>query len=142
MSNGFVQRFKGRVQAAQLWLAGVPMNGPQSVLAFTTASATITPPSAIATLTATTGISVFTLGYAPLFGQELSLAVISVSSGVQIKAAAGTSFDPSTNTVIKSTQVQTITLLGVSTTKWSIKSVFPPSTLSTLINGITLSTTT
>lgn len=141
MANGFTQRWKGKVAAVQLWVAGVPQNGPQAVVAYSTAGTqTLAGSGAIETINASSAISIWTMGYGPTPGREQVIDLITVSSGAFIKAAAGASFDPSTNTVIKSTYAESITLLGLSTTKWAIKSVFPGTTLGG--SGITLSTTT
>ena len=148
MSNGFVQRFKGKISAASLWLGGTQQFGPGAVGVYSTNSVASTAGILISgagasnTINASSAISIFALNFPPVQGSEFELGLINVSSGVFIKASPGTSFDPSTNTVIKSTYAMMITLVGLSTLKWGIKSVFPPP--STLVggSGLTLSTTT
>lgn len=143
MPSGFNQRWKGKIAAAQLWIGGVAQNGPSAVTAYSTAGTqTLAGSGAIETINASSALSIFTMGYGPSPGREQVIDLIVVSSGAFLKAAAGASFDPSTNTVIKSTYAQSITLIGLSTTKWAIKGLFPPA--STLVggSGITLSTTT
>lgn len=146
MATGFQQRWKGKIAIAAAWFGGVQEFGVGSGFSGTDATVTKTIPASAgsASLTASTGIAtaIWTLGAVPQPGQELEIALTTISSGIFIKAAAGTSFDPSTNTVMKSTYAQMITLYGLTTAKWAIKSLFPPP--STLIggSGVTLTTTT
>lgn len=144
MSNGFLQRFQGKISAAALWVAGYPQAGPGSAVAYSTAAGEQTlGPEKVSLITASSALSVFDLGSPPYPGVEKDIHIVSVSSGVFIKAAAGTAFDPSTNTVFKSTYAMLVSLIGETSLKWGIKSVFPPSTAGVATNGgITLSTTT
>lgn len=145
MATGFVQRFKGKIAVAAAWFGGVQEFGPGTLFVGTTALAALTVPAAngAATIASSSALTIWTLGQSPVAGAELEISLIQVSSGVFIKAAAGTSFDPSTNTVMKSTAARTITLYGLSTLKWAIKSVFPGDTVGTISpSGITLTTTT
>ncbi len=148
--NGFVQRWKGKVAlpVGGLFIGGVSVTPSAADLNTVLAAGTLTAYTTAgtqniaagnATISASSALSIFSMLEAPKVSVERVLSLILVSSGVFIKAAAGTSFDPSTNTVIKSTYAQQITLFGLSTTKWSIKSVFPVSTIG---GTLTLSTTT
>lgn len=160
MASGFTQRWNGKVLAKLLGLGsqgitlfsltGNPNLTPADLLtvdgagggaAYSTAGTqTIAGAVGVQTITSSSALSIWTLGALPYNGAELTLAIILNSSGVFIKAAAGSSFDPSTNTVMKSTIASQITLVGISTAKWAIKSVFPASTFAN--SGLTLSTTT
>lgn len=142
--SGFNQRWKGKIAAAAAWFGGVQEFGPGSLFVGTTAgSQTIPAANGAASIVSSSAISIWQIGAVPQPGVELEISLLTVSSGVFIKAAAGTSFDPSTNTVMKSTGARTITLFGLSTLKWSIKSVFPGDTVGNISpTGLTLSTTT
>jgi len=142
--SGFTQRSKGKVAFSEMWAQGVQQFGQGSVIAYTTAGTqTISGQSAFATIASSSVISIWQMGSPPAPGAEFVMDIISVSSGVFIKASSVASFDPSTNTVIKSTYAMTITLIGLSSVKWGIKSVYPPSTIGVApLAGITLSTTT
>lgn len=142
--SGFIQRWKGKVAVAAAYFGGVQEFGAGSLFVGTTAGAqTIPATNGAASIASSSAISIWTIGAIPQAGAELEIALISVSSGVFIKAAAGTSFDPSTDTVMKSTGARTITLYGLSSLKWAIKSVFPGDTVGNISpTGITLTTTT
>lgn len=144
-ATGFNQRWKGKIKAAVLMVGPTFFNGPQSVQSYSTASGvsgqTIGQQASIANISASSGGAVFTLSD-PLPGIDLDL-VLAPTSAIFIKASAGTAFDASTNTVIKSTYAMMLTLTGISTLAWRIQGVFPPSTAGVAPNsGITLSTTT
>lgn len=157
--SGFTQRWQGKVLAKLLGvgsggitlysLTGAPnltpadlysIDGAATVTAYSTAGTqTIANPGGVDVITASSAISIFTLGSLPVLGVRKTLTLI-VSSGVFIKAAAGSAFNSSTATVIKSTAALTnIELLGRSTANWEIMSVYPVSTLG---QTLTLSTTT
>jgi hypothetical protein len=140
--TGFNQRWKGKITAASLWLGGTQEYGSGAVYAGTSDASTIPFQYGSAVVASATAAAVYQMQQMPSPGAEFEFIITSVSSGIFLKAASGASFDASTNTVIKSTYAQTITLYGRSTVKWSVKSVFPAA--STLIggSGITLSTTT
>lgn len=143
MPSGFQQRFKGKVSAGALWLGGAPQFGAGSVIPLTTNAALNIPNVGTATLVSSSAATVWQMLGAPQQGLEMEIVTLNVANSVFIKAAPGTSFDPSTNTVIKSTQAQNIAMIGLSTVKWSIKSVFPASSAGGApLGGITLSTTT
>lgn len=144
MATGFVQRFKGKIVAAAQFFGPTQVYGPGTVFAGSTASATLqTIPQAngVATINASSALSIFSLQGLPSPGAKLLLA-LTVSSGVFVKAAAGSAFDASTNTVFKSTYSMQVSLTGLSTVAWRVDGVWPPP--STLVggSGITLSTTT
>lgn len=152
--TGFLNRFKGKqsypvggiwIGGTQLTPSGLDLNtlaGSGTAQTITTGS-TINGPGGVTSISATTAIAVYPMTGGPVAGVEKTIVITSVSSGIQIKAPAGASFDPSTNTVIKSTYAMTIKLMGLSTTKYTIQSVAPPSTAGVAVNfGITLSTTT
>lgn len=140
--NGIMQRFKGKIAAAALFLGGVYQYGPGSRVAYSTAGTQTLGAEGIASINASSGISIFSMADLPSAGQT-KVFDLTVSSGVFIKAAAGASFDASTNTVIKSTYSQRITLRGLSTAKWTIVDVYPDSTAGGApVGGVTLSTTT
>lgn len=142
--NGFVQRWKGKVVGAAYWVSGAgQVFGNGSAITYSTTGTQTMGQEAVSLINSSSAISIFSLsGAAPVHGIEKQIHLLTVSSGVFIKAGPGTSFDPSTNTVIKSTYAMMITLLGESSVKWGIKAVFPPP--STLVggSGITLTTTT
>lgn len=160
MPSGYQQRWQGKVLAQMFGVgaggiqlasvSGAPVvspsdlqtiDGQATVQALTTAASTdINGPGGVSSIASTSAISVWSLANVPSPGVQKTIALISVSSGVFIKAASGSSFDGSTNTVMKSTVAATITLMGLSTTKWSIKSVYPGSTLAS--SALTMSTTT
>lgn len=144
MANGFTQRFRGKVQATQLWLQGIPLLGAPGVNAsYSTAGTQTLGNEPISSINASSAISIWTLGSAPVPGVRKVLELTAVSSGAFIKAAAGTAFDASTNTVMKSTYPMRIELVGVSTVRWSIVQAYPDTTAGGApVGGITLSTTT
>ena len=137
MATGFVQRFKGKIAAAELWIGGqsqFDMDAPStdSTLGSVRTSRIIS----------SSGAGIYTVPR-PVPGTDRTLAITSVSSGVFFKASAGTSFGViggSTMTVMKSTVAMTIELAGLSTALWWLKSAWSTST--TVIPQPTFSTTT
>lgn len=146
--SGFVQRFKGKVQMAELWLGNSQVSGPGAFQAYTTAAGTNglsigqIGTERLSGISATSGASVFALTQAIPPGVEKIITITTVSSAAFIKAPAGMSFNQSTQTVIKSTYESQIALVGMSSVSIRISGVWPPA--STLVggSGITLSTTT
>ncbi len=129
MATGFPQRFKGKIAADQLWLGGSAMVGPSAAVAYSTAGSQTLGKEAVSNINASSGKSVFTLGFDPVPGMEKLIKLTAVSSGVQIKAKTGTFIDTTSLTVLTSTYApQAITLVGQSTLLWLIKSVYPGST--------------
>lgn len=142
MANGFTQRWKGKVTAQSVWMGAQQFFGPGATPSYSTAGTQTLSIARAARISASSGASVFTLGFAPSPGLEFNVSLTTVSSAAFVKAAAGTAFTPSTATVFKSTYEMQVSLIGLSTTNWGIRSVWPPP--STLVggSGITLSTTT
>jgi hypothetical protein len=145
---GFTQRFTGKISARSLWLGGSALMGQGARQSYSTAAVTGSLPigtlgaEALQTINASSAISIFTMTDTPTPGEPKMLDLV-VSSGVFVKAAPGTSFDPSTNTVLKSTYSMRVQLVGLSSNKWSIVNVFPMSTAGGApLGGLTLSTTT
>lgn len=153
-ATGLINRFKGRqgYPVGGILIGGTPLTPAavdfntllgQGTAQTISSGSTINGPGGVTLLSASTGIAVFPMSGGPVAGVGKTIVITSVSSGVQIKAPAGASFDPSTNTVIKSTYPMTIELMGLSTLKYTIVGVSPPSTAGVATNfGITLSTTT
>lgn len=146
MPSGFQQRWKGKVNAAVLWLGGQPQNGIASALALTTSSTTTTIPSAgVTTIVSSSVLSIWRL-QPPRphnINMPVTIQLTTVSSGVFITTSTDGSVlinGSSINTTIKSTQAGVIEMVPTSTTNWAIRSVFPGSTLVSSI--LTLSTST
>lgn len=144
MATGFVQRFKGKIAAEQLWVGGSAMVGPAAATLYSTAGTQTLGKEAVSLINASSAKSVFTLGFDPVPGLEKHIYLTAVSSGVQIKAKTNTLIGSSTSTVITSTiALQMITLIGMSTTTWALKAVTPGSTAGVAPDlGVTLSATT
>lgn len=143
MANGFVTRTKGKEKIAALWLGKQAQNGVNSAASYSTAGTqTITPEAKVNLLTGSSGMAVFTLGFPPARGLEYNF-IMAPTSGIMLAAQAGSAFDASTNTVLKSTYAMQVSLVGISTVAWRVKSVFPQSTAGVApLSGITLTTTT
>lgn len=146
--NGFVQRFKGKIQATALFLGGSQVYGGGAAKSYSTAAGTGSlaigqlGPETVQTINASSGLSIFTMTDKPQAGESKVLDLL-VSSGVFIKAASGVSFDSSTNPVFKSTYSMRVQLIGISSVAWRISNVFPMSTAGGApLGGITLSQTT
>lgn len=142
MASGFVTRSKGKSSFQSLWIGGAQIGGPGTVVAYSTAGTQTLGAERVSQITGSSGASVFTMGTPPPIGVEKLIAIVSVSSAIFVKAPTGYSFDPSTNTVFKSTYAQQVAVVTLTTAKLSISGVWPPP--STLVggSGITLSTTT
>lgn len=164
MATGFTQRWQGKVLAKNLGVGsgGVTMfgfpggstqtdpnitradllsiDGAATVTAYSTAGTqNIANPGGIDTISASSALSIFALTAAPYIGARKTL-VMTISSGIFVKAAAGTAFNGSTQTVMKSTlPLLNVEMIGRSTTNWEILSIFPVSTAGA---SLTLSTTT
>ena len=155
MATGFTQRWKGKVLAQLLGIgsgginlysvSGTPnitpadlaaLQGGGLITAYSTQGAAISG-NGVANISSTGIKSSMTLA-APVAGARKLLALTAVSSGIQINAAPAT-FD-GTNSVMLSTQIGQIGLLGLSTARWLINSVYPQSTIAGSI--LTLSTST
>lgn len=142
MATGFTQRFKGKITGAALWLGGAPVYGPGSRVAYSTAGTQNIANEAISSINASSAMSIWSMTGLPAPGLQ-KVFDLTVSSGAFIKAAAGASFDASTATVIKSTYAMRLTLMGLSSAKWSIIDVYPETTLGGApVGGVTLTTTT
>lgn len=138
MATGFVQRFKGKIQADQLWTKGWAASETQSNPA---AGSTLGAFGSV-TLASATAAVVFTM-QPPKAGIEHVIAMTAVSSGVFLKAPPGVNFGVfggSTIIVLKSTSQMTIEFIGISTVQWAIQSVWTTST--SVIANPTFSTTT
>lgn len=143
MPSGIMQRFKGKIQATSFFLGGSPVYGAGAAVDYSTAGTQTLGLEGVSRIAASSGASVFTMAQPPFPGAEKHVYFQQISSAAFVKAASGASFDPSTNTVFKSTYApMMVTLIGITTAKWGIKGVFPPP--STLVggSGIALTTTT
>lgn len=148
MSNGFTQRFKGKIQAAALWLGNSAQFGPTANRAYSTAAGTnglaigTIGPEAVPSINASSALSVWQLTGPIVAGSRQTLD-LTVSSAAFIKAPTGVSFDGSTNTVFKSTYTMRVSMLGLSSVAMRITDVYPDTTAGGApVGGITLSTTT
>jgi len=125
MATGFVQRWNGKVNAASLWLKGWAVSETNGTL-LPTPGSTLSQGAANYNLSASSAAVVYTLGTVDP-GVPVKVLVTSVSSGIFIKAAPGNNFGifgGSTITVMKSTAVMAIALVGVSSIAWAIESVW------------------
>ncbi len=141
MATGFVSRWKGKVTAASFWMGGFCYSAVEAATIGAQAASTLGN-NAISNVISSSGAGIYNVP-PPIAGLERTLAVTSISSGVFFKAASGTSFGiigTSTMNVLKSTTVMTITLMGLSSVLWQVKSVWSTST--TVIPQPTYSTTT
>lgn len=141
--NGFTQRFTGKIRTGVLWLGRQQMNGSGAAASYSTAGTqTIAQQARVNIITGSSGLSVFTLGFMPNIGHEYDFTFV-VSSGVMLKAMAGSAFDASTNLVMKTTAAMNVKLIGISTVAWRVASVFPISTAGGgPVGGLTFSATT
>lgn len=140
--NGFTNRSKGKATFQAVWFGGSAQYGSGSRVAYSTAGTQALGLEGICSINASSGASVFSMSELPAPGLT-KMFDLTVSSAVFIKAAAGASFDASTNTVIKSTYTGRITLRGLTTAKWTIVDVYPDTTVGGApVGGVTLSTTT
>lgn len=140
MTTGFTQRWKGKITAASLWVAGQQQNGIESPSTDSTLGAVRT-----SRLTPSSGAGVYTVPAPGLYGigLERNILIPSVSSGAKLKAAAGSNFGvigTSTMIVLASTVPMSLSLLAVSSVQWQLKGVWSTST--TVIPQPTFSTTT
>ena len=139
--NGIMQRFKGKIAAAALFLGSVYQYGPGSAQSYSTAGTQSLGNEGIASITASSGASVFTMTDKPSAGQTKVFNLL-VTSGVFLKAPSGVTFD-GTNPVFKSTGNMRVELRGLSTAAWTVVSAYPASTaLGGPIGGLTFSATT
>lgn len=141
MASGFVQRWKGKVNADSFWLKGWGVSETNGTL-LPTPGSTLSQNAANYNLSASSGAVVYTLGPVDP-GVPVKLALTAVSSAIFIKAAAGNNFGVfggSTMIVMKSTSIMTIAIVGVSSIAWAVESIWSTST--TVIPQPTFSTTT
>lgn len=141
MATGFVQRFKGKVECDSLWVKGFCYSNTEAATIGAQATSTLGP-NVVSNVISSSGAGIWNVP-PPSPGIERTLAITSVSSGAFFKAAANTSFGiigGSTMNVLKSTTVMSITLVGMSSVLWQVKSVWSTST--TVIAMPTFSTTT
>lgn len=158
MPTGFMNRYKGKQSfpIGGIWIAGTQVNasgadfnsmlgqGSTSAASLTPAANSTMNGSGVSNIISATAASVYTLA-APIGpGVEKTIALTQVSSGVKIKAAAGTNFGVtaagSTTTVIGSTTLMNIALESISTLSWAIVAAWTGSTAT--IATPTLTTTT
>lgn len=138
MASGFVQRWKGKVNADALWVKG----WGQSEVQQTPAAGSTLSQFANYNIISATAASVYTLQPVDP-GVTAVIAMTNVSSAAFIKAAPGNNFGVfggSTIIVLKSTSIMTIALRGMSSAAWAIESIWSTST--TVIAQPTFSTTT
>lgn len=138
MASGFVQRWKGKITAAEIYVQGISMFDTETPSTDSTLGAV-----RVSKIANSSGAGVYTVPRPTFGGQDRTLAITSVSSGAFFKAASGTSFGvmgTSTMTVMKSTVQMSIDLCALSTALWAVRSVWSTST--TVIPQPTFSTTT
>jgi hypothetical protein len=143
MTTGFVQRFKGKIAAAEIYVGGVPTFSPGILQSTTIAGAaaeigTLTN-YGVSAVTASTVLAVARLASPQYPGQQKVIELVSVSSGIKITASTDGSvtFNGGTYNTITSTLAGNIALMAGSTTNWVITGVYPSTT-----GFPTLSTTT
>lgn len=154
MANGFVQRWKGKIDAAQLWLAGTQLtpSGGDLNLSYgasngdAAVSGTNIPSYGYHTLPGATAAVDFDLDD-PVAGRRVVLATVEASSAARTVTAStvnGVTFDGTNNRLTFSNSVnQAVELLGLSTLQWAIMGASPVMTLnqtSASTGGPTLST--
>lgn len=156
MATGFTQRWKGKVLAQLLGIgsggmtlysvSGTPNITPADlasiagnglITAYSTQGAVL-PNNGVSNISSTGVKSSMTLGL-PAAGVTKTLAFTTVSSGIQVVSSTGATFD-GTNSVMLSTTPGQVVMRGLSTARWLIESVFPPSTIANSI--LTLGTST
>ena len=149
--NGFVDRFKGKVEVDpnSSWVGGIPMYGTVTQLNAvpTSTGSTITiGRNTVARINASSTTAFVRLPSISFVGQPLAIEIFgygSTSTSVFITAATGQAFIGSSYNVLRSTQNLTIEFQATSTLNWSIMGTFSTSNSST--GGAyapTLSTTT
>lgn len=144
MASGFVQRFKGKVNAECLFVKGW---GFSEVSTSTPAAgSTLSQDRANIILNAATAAVVYTLPPVEV-GAMAKLLFQAVSSGIFVKAASGNNFGTigsggSTATVLKSTAQMTVSLIGVSSISWAVDSVWSTFSTAAAMAAPVFSTTT
>lgn len=141
MATGFTQRFKGKIQANRIdvGIEGIRQYAIQSSAALAT-STNFLQNAGLSVLVTSSGTPVFTLE-APVQGIEKTIAISTQSSGAIIASTAAT-FD-GTNPVIKFMSTVgtlagvSLNLIGLSTSRWAIRGMFPPSTTVWLLAATT-----
>lgn len=134
--NGFVQRWQGKAKIGSLWLGRGGITQHPEV--FTAVPSSPIRNSGVAILSASSGALVYTLAD-PVQGVEKTIALSTVSSGVFIKSTNSATFD-GTNPVMKSTQAFSITLMGLSTSRWQITGIGVPNSSAALPLAFTATT--
>lgn len=151
MATGFVQRWKGKVNAAQLWLAGTQivasgsdintLIGGSSLEALSTTSGYPNiKNNGMTTIASSSVLTTWRLATPAYAGQMKTINMITVSSGLFITTSTAivTSLNGSSiNNTMKSTQTGIISLEATSTTNWNITGLFGSS-----VSFLTISTTT
>lgn len=138
MATGFVQRWKGKVNADSLWVKGW---GQSEVQPNPAAGSTLNQFGNF-NINASSAAAVYTMQPVDA-GVTAVIAFTNVSSAAFLKAAPGNNFGVfggSTIIVMKSTTIMTIALRGISTVAWAIESIWSTST--SVIAQPTFSTTT
>jgi len=132
MASGFVDRWKGKITPARIDVGSGGLR--QYVVQSSAATAATVPPSlpnsGLSVLVDSSGSAVFTL-QAPVAGVEKQIALSTVSSGAIIASTSAT-FD-GTNPVLKALSTlgsvggAGVSLIGLSTARWTIVGLFPSS---------------
>lgn len=138
MATGFVQRFKGKIQADALYVKGQGVYGAGAAQSLTLASATASigtiNASGVTAISATSIKAIARLSKPTYVGEFKTIQLTTVSSGILITASTDLSvfFNGSTgNTTILSTLAVSFNLVATSTTNWAISGIYP-STLGAL----------
>ena len=132
MPSGFVNRWKGKIAADQIWIGGQSLVGPASGQTLSTGSATnIIAASGVTSIAATSVLAIFRLQKPTVTNTEKTIQLTTVSSGIFITASTDGSVTlngSSINTTIKSTLAGVIALVATSTSNWAIVGVYPSTT--------------
>lgn len=142
MATGFVQRYKGKIEAQRIdvGLDGLRQYVLNSSAATAAAVPTVLQNAGLSNILTSSGTAVFTLE-APVAGIEKQITLSTLSSGAIIASTSAT-FD-GTNPVIKFLSTVgtnaggTLDLIGLSTSRWAIRGMFPPSTAVWVLSATT-----
>ena len=138
MATGFVQRFKGKIQADAIFVKGQAFVGPAASQSLSTSSTAFVTPSItapFASIASGTNAYIYRLPKPTFAGQQQVIQLTAVSTlGVFFTASTDASAliaGSSINTTLKSTIASLISLQATSTSNWAIIGAYPGTYTST-----------
>lgn len=143
--NGFTQRFRGKVQAAALWLGSSPQSGPNASVSYSTAAGggQTLGFERMSKIVSSSAATVWALPVNGIGGGVSKELVLDISSAAFIKAPTGGGFNGTTLSVAKSTYDMQVSLVAMSSVQYAIMGAYPDTTFGGApVGGITLTTST